>query len=269
MSSDLEALVAISVSDPPDRDLEQRGLAPEHVRHAFVEMARQVLAAGGSLAYGGDLRAGGYTETLTALLRTYSRADRPAVGRVRQYLAWPVWKPMSASDGAALAVVATSVRVAPPVPAPPDGAPSRAAAFTAMRKLMSQESQVRIVLGGRVDGQSGRWPGVVEEAYLAVRDGKPLFVLGGAGGAAARVAEAVQGEWPAELTSEYQREHTPVHAELDGAGVGIEEDELRRTLQGANLANGLGEEDNRELMTTRDLDLMIALTMRGLWTIQG
>jgi len=76
--SAFDGIAAISISDPPDRELAQRGLSADHLRHAFVELARQILAAGGSLAYGGDLRSGGYTETLLALLRTYSRPDRPA-----------------------------------------------------------------------------------------------------------------------------------------------------------------------------------------------
>jgi hypothetical protein len=91
---------------------------------------------------------------------------------------------------------------------------SRAADFTAMRQRMTAETDVRIVMGGRMTGQQGRWPGVVEEAYLAIRAGQPLFIAGGLAGAAARVAGAVQGGWPVELTTDHQRTRTRGYDEL-------------------------------------------------------
>lgn len=41
----------------------------------------------------------------------------------------------------------------------------------------------RICLGGRVEGYQGGQPGVIEEARLALQQGKPLYMLGGFGGA--------------------------------------------------------------------------------------
>ena len=41
----------------------------------------------------------------------------------------------------------------------------------------------RICLGGRMHGYQGDEPGVVEEAGLALNRGKPLYLLGGLGGA--------------------------------------------------------------------------------------
>jgi hypothetical protein len=202
--SKLAGLVGISVSDPGDAELRLRGLAADHVTHLFIELARQVLAAGGDLAYGGDLCAEGYTQTLVSLLRTYFRADRPSRSRVRQYLARYVWEPMSTSEASALAAYLTPVRVAGGGDAEDDRV-ARALDLTAMRRQMSGEIEARVLLGGRLSGQLGRWPGVVEEAYLALAAGRPLFVCGGIGGAGARIAEALGGAWPDELTDEFQR----------------------------------------------------------------
>jgi hypothetical protein len=263
--SPLDARVGISVSTPDERELEIRGLTDDHVRHAFVEIARQILAAGGSLAYGGDLRENGYTRTLVALLRTYSRADRPASDRVRQYLAGPVWEDMSREDAAELAVLSTPVRV-PSVDHPSEGRAARAHDLTAMRERMTAETDARIVVGGRLAGQQGRWPGIVEEAYLALRADQPLFVVGGLGGAAARVADALRDEWPVELTADFQLAHSEGHGELLEAQVGDDADVLREVFRSVELRNGLDEADNTLLSETADLDTIVALILRGLST---
>jgi len=241
-------------------------LTDAHVRHAFVEIARQILAAGGSLAYGGDLREHGYTRTLIALLRTYSRADRPPSERIRQYLARPVWEGMSREDAAELAVLSTPVRVPPAADRSSEGRAARARDFTAMRERMTADTDARIVLGGRLAGQQGRWPGIVEEAYLALRAAQPLFVVGGLGGAAARVADALRGEWPVELTVDFQLAHTDGYGELLERQVGAPAELLRKGFRAGELRNGLDRDENALLYETADLDLIVALILRGLST---
>jgi SLOG cluster2 len=260
----LQGLIAISVSEPSEEELGRRGLSKDHVRHAFIELCRQVLARGASVGYGGDLRSGGYSQALLALLRTYSRPDRPAQSRIRQYLAWPVRAALTNEDAEALAVFTTVVEV-PPID-PPDardsGSPARD--YTAMREVMTSDLATRVVVGGRTAGQTGRWPGVVEEAYLAVRAGCPLFVAGGLGGAAACVACALSGDWPVELTTRFQSQHNRGYDALLAAGVGPDEEDLRRVLLGAEPRDGLGYEDRQALHGTTDLDHLVALILRGL-----
>lgn len=256
-----EAHIGISISEPSDEELWARGLTADHVRHAFIEIARQILAAGDGLAFGGDLRAGGYTHTLIALLRTYSRTDRPDIARVRQYLSRPVWEAMDAQTTSQVAPLLTLVRVDGPE-ARDDV--SRAQATQAMRAHMAKEITARVALGGRLQGQRSRWPGVAEEVALAIEAEQPVYLLGGLGGAAARVASAIQGDWPDELTTGFQLEHSELHQALGEAGVGLDEDRLRSVLPGASLNNGLGEAENALLLETADLDLMVALVLRGL-----
>lgn len=259
----LDCRVAISVSDPGEEELARRGIGDFHVKHAFVELARQILAAGGDLAYGGDLRRGGYTQTLISLLWTYSAVDRPKSQRITQYLTPHAAREMDGEAAAELSRLAAPILVDSPSAEEPL---ERALALQAMRTTMSQETGARIALGGRLEGQLGRWPGVVEEAYLAVLHKQPLFVLGGLGGAAARLVAAMRGEWPVELTTEFQlqSEDRATLAEL-----APNESELREVLQGAELGNGLSAEENAELQCTADLDLMVALVMRGLGARHG
>jgi hypothetical protein len=263
----LDATIGISVSEPGEQELAERGLMEEHIRHGFIEIARQILAAGGSLAYGGDLRAQGYTQTLIALLRTYSRADRPANARINQFLARPVWERLSPIDARHLNVYMTPTFIHGVGEESHDRA-GRARDFTAMREAMTKETQARVVIGGRLAGQQGRWPGIVEEAFLAILAGQPLFVCGGFGGAAARVAAAIHGDWPPELSTDFQVASTAGYDELLAAGVGPDDGELRRVLTGAALQNGLDPPDNEALLRTTDLDLMVALILRGLTALQ-
>jgi hypothetical protein len=245
----LDKLVGVSVSDPGKAENERHGTLNAHTRHAFVEIVRQIFAAGGSFAYGGHLEAEGYTDTLLSLLRTYSLADRPAAERVHQYLARPTRESLTAQQELDLATYATPVEV--PAVGEGDDRVALAREFTAMRELMNEDIDARIVMGGKLVGYVGRWPGVVEEAYLAIEHGRCVYVVGGLGGAAERVARAVRGEWPSDL-------------EADPEVPGRSQDELRAIFDGADLRNGLDDEENEQLMCTTDLDLIVALILRGL-----
>jgi hypothetical protein len=259
--SPLSCNVAISVSDPEPEELARNGVGRGHVRHAFVELTRQILAAGGGLSYGGDLRREGYTDTLAALLHTYSQDDRPEAGRVHQYLTRNAIEEASEESVAELNAIAEIVVVESEAEEEPL---RQASALSQLRLMMSETTQARVSLGGRLQGQTGRWPGIVEEAAFAIRNGQPLFVLGGLGGAADRLARALQGDWPEELTDDFQYVNTEVYADLAEAGHGPEEDELRELLTGADPANGLSAEENAELRGATDLDQIAALVMRGL-----
>ena len=85
------AMIAISVSDSPDLAL--LGMGDRHVHRAMNGLATYLLSYGYHLAYGGDLRRGGFTEELFEIA---SRYDPQPTGTeptppVTDYLAWPVW----------------------------------------------------------------------------------------------------------------------------------------------------------------------------------
>ena len=276
-------LVGISVSEPADSDLIGRGLSQLHVRHAFVEIARHLLAAGHALAYGGDFRQQGYTEAMLDLVRTYSRRDQPGPERIRVYSAWPLWLSLDEDERAEVANVATLVEMAPPHGAPEQLSPAKdrsptdlfwaALALTEMRKRMNRDIGARVLLGGRVSGQAGLLPGVVEEAALSVEDALPLFVTGGFGGAASLVGSALRGEAAPELSLDYQQNNTAGYTDLwEEAGrrrARPDFDELREGLAQSGQANlnGLSSEQNDRLFTTSDIDEIVALLLRGLRAI--
>ena len=143
------------------------------------------------------------------------------------YSAWPIFLHLDADERATVASVATLEEVAPPPGAPEqlppatDRSPAErlwaALAFTEMRTRMNRDIDARVLVGGRLSGQAGLLPGVVEEAALSVEAALPLFVIGGFGGAASLVGAAMRGEATPELSLDYQPEqHRRLHRPLGG-----------------------------------------------------
>src|SRR5260370_30417731 len=79
-------LIGLSISNSPN--LSELGMSQVHLEDAMVECARHILAQGASLAYGGDLRPGGFTTILFELVRSHNRAGSQE--RIHNFLAWPI-----------------------------------------------------------------------------------------------------------------------------------------------------------------------------------
>lgn len=119
--------------------------------------------------------------------------------------------------------------------------------LTAMRKLMCAQTDARIVLGGKLEGYKGAMPGVTEETLLALAAKQPVFLVGGFGGCARAIAEALGlvERWAGSPDTWEGREQFQ-----------------ERT--GADLNNGLTLEENRQLASTPHVDQAITLVTRGL-----
>jgi len=82
-----------------------------------------------------------------------------------------------------------------------------ARSMTRMRRdFLAKLNDAQILLGGRMDGYSSKYPGVVEEAYEVMKAEKPLYLIGAFGGATKAVIDAVSGGRPQSLTEEGQYE---------------------------------------------------------------
>lgn len=264
--------IGISISESPD--LASFGLSDGHIRDAMVNIAMYLLAAGDDLAYGGDLRTGGFTQTLFELVQRYTknplgsnqRSTTAAIGnepaRVANYLAWPVHAGMTGSD---IESLAGEIRdFATIILLDLDGRPISmddrktltpvetnetewTTGLTHMRKTMRECINARILLGGRTEGYKGRMPGVAEEALLSMEAGQPVFLLGGFGGATRDIAEVLHlaPSW------EGSREQWAGRSEFTGFGA-------------ESLHNNLSHEENKVLATTPYIDRSLPLLLRGL-----
>jgi hypothetical protein len=68
----------------------------------------------------------------------------------------------------------------------------RARGLTHLRHRLGRISDARVCMGGP-EGALGRYPGIVEEAYLAVTDGVPLYISSLLGGVALQLVDALHG----------------------------------------------------------------------------
>ena len=291
--------VALSISDSPD--LAAQAMGSVHLDDAMSELARYLLNQGAHLVYGGDLRPGGFTERLLELVAAYNdesdgqplppptHGDAFASQRLSNYVAWPislkysdaqlaqhylkgVFEFIEPADDLKLSATQRAQFVKP------DTTEQRYWWFrclTVMREAMADACDARVLLGGQTRGFSGGMPGLVEETLLALERQQPVFLIGGMGGCARVIIDAILGQQPAELTVEYQTDgkqfadykrfleeqaaqQHPVQvdypamvARLNAAGID-------------GLNNGLSDDENRELFTTPHVLLMVSLVMKGL-----
>lgn len=257
-------VVAISVSESPDMAV--LGLSNDHLEDAMCEIAMYLLADGADLAYGGDLRPGGFTEMLFEMLLRYrSGADATRDGSLTNYLAWPVHIRMakdtinettSALRCARLALmgrdgrrVSIEERLEMRSYEPEEKEWSEG--LTAMRRTMCAETDARVVLGGKVAGYKGSMPGVAEEVLLSLESRQPVFLIGGFGGCAGDVA------WTLGLSD------SPTGS-LAGSRPTGADGRLFERYGPDNLRNGLSLEENMFLAKSSHIGQAVALVLRGL-----
>lgn len=285
--------IGISISESPD--MRRLGFGDVHLVDAMVETARFLLANGAVIAYGGDLRPGGLTKALFEIVEAYNRSGRERYKRIENFLAWPLYL----SHDLPMTVRATWKRSAlfHEVPPPPDlrvprrtfvAADStenryfRARSLTTMREEMNRYINARVLLGGKVTGFHGKYPGIAEEAYLALRDQIPLYPAGGFGGCTRAVVDALLGRRPEEFTDAVQLKNRDYAALVRAYGdrataptsshgvvnySGLVQFFREKGFEGLN--NGLSKAENKRLSETIHVPEMIALVLKGLRTLDA
>jgi len=142
----------------------------------------------------------------------------------------------------------------------------------------------RILLGGSADAYAGFLPGIFEEALVTLQRSRPLYVLGGFGGAAemlGRAMLATGSDRPPELTLAWHKERNANLAKLlessqqlvlppgCSATEGLLDALFTLVLQARSnlsgtLNTGLNDQETRELLTTRNVADAVHLVRTGL-----
>jgi SLOG cluster2 len=191
------------------------GLNEPASQEMFSALTTQLLQNGASLAYGGDFVKHGTLHQVAKAAQLAppdldADADKPRPKRVYNYLGFPAsLRAQSEADlGTESSAVefiklqtlnaseleelgAPSDRWFAALPIAQDEAYNLghhvawALSLFRMRLRVAQDFSALIVLGGKDDGLSwGRFAGIAEEVMIAIALRKPVYVLGGAGGAA-------------------------------------------------------------------------------------
>jgi hypothetical protein len=299
--------IGLSAGDPDPAELLALGLSKPHVDDAARILARQLLAAGGTVVYGGTLSDKSLTECIFEMIGAYNRGGS-RLTPLRNVTPWPWWHDVDANWRVARRDRLDVVKCPAPqdretdvgdevggwqmLAATPEGRSDLIRALTEMRVKLASETDARILLGGRPDRFLGLYPGILEEALLAIERDQPLYVLGAFGGAARLVARALRGERPAELDLQYQTSKSHDYAQALAvyevkrtrrpdlslpaanyeaaidvmAGYGLSDGQNPSRL---SRANGLDDDENLTLFDTASLDEALHLIMKGLAQVLG
>lgn len=289
--------VALSVSGA--EDLARYGLRKAHLDSILLELSRYLLVAGVRLAYGGHLKADGYTLRLAELLRDPTveqlrgepKADL-AASELVTYLPWPTLA--SVHDEARLGPLVDVRRcdrpsdidetldpsfvASPKAEIPTDKLLSRFAlsrGLTVMRERQVRELDARVVVGGKVgrpdNSYLGRMPGVLEETLLGIRAQRPVYLVGAFGGCARLALDALSGVPRTELTTAYHHA-LPFAKDLkqlynDRSLKWDDFEDIADELKACGLSglkNGLTVNENQELATSRSAERIVELILQGL-----
>lgn len=134
-----------------------------------------------------------------------------------------------------------------------------------MRTMMAKNTDARIMLGGKHTGYLGKYPGLLEEAYYTLKEGKPLFLIGGFGGISKFIIDLRKGLVVKELTFEWQKEDKNNHKfrSLLENGIEVDYDEIVKTIKTSKL-NNLSKEDNDRLFDSTSIEEIVFYIMKGL-----
>ena len=320
--------VCVSVSD--SAELSKLGLSILHEQDFTDEIHLSLLLAGLRIVYGGRLEdpaeANGrnFTLRLLELVRSHTELADNLETRLEPILNIPPW-PLSLTSrpenlSRMLLNLLNGVAKIRPGPRPetseiPDlddqgqplfpadtnpftlkDTPLRRLAWTRGMSLMRQQTTIdtaaRVVMGGKLKGYSGLYPGVLEEAWWSVKLGRPLFLLGALGGAGQAVIDLIENRPRPDLTKQLSpAENSTVHGVLQEAaqrGIqtrSVNSEIARGSLTGsladplslltdlqtagqqgpaAALNNGLTDDENRQLFFADEPAIAVKLLLLGL-----
>jgi hypothetical protein len=288
-------VVNLSVSESDDSA--GLGFPAWQVNRVTLQIVSALYGQGASVVFGHDWRVDGVMEAVHGFARQMqplpplSSDDTPAAAQplLRNVIPWPDRPSLPAED---LERLASTLRVEPAGlpdelnaaaedaigrgPESPQYRYVRARGLTFLRHRLDEISDARLCVGGRRAGSAGRYPGVIEEAFLAVTKNKPLYVAGLLGGASHQVAEGFEGRpmpgdfCPAPVVAQWYEQ--PPITERDQASWRdrqIDRDGVWTVFRAAGLggiarANRLTVAENEELFHTPVIDRVVELLLTGL-----
>lgn len=274
--------IAISVSE--NEDLEKLGFTVQHLNDITIEIARHIIANDGKALYGGDLRQNGFTTLFSELSNQYKRINDDTSG-FANYFVFPNTRQLTRStrihflsknieiheveDPKSLAIDYNSKYD------PKTNIEHRyvfSECFKEMRIQMAKDCTARVLVGGKITNYLGYIPGVVEEALYTLKENKPLYIVGAFGGAAEKLIKLIKGETVKELTNVFQystdfltefKNH--VSSKCDYTDYDVLKTELSKfDVKKLSELNGLSEEENEILFSSKNIHQIVFLLMKGL-----
>lgn len=270
------------------------GLMGEHQDELSFQIALQLILLGAKLVWGGDLRPDGFGSQLKWIVQAYQHPAQAPQDHVSMVVPYTP-APEATLDASAIEARRTfaQIRLMPPPvmltspepsePSSIEGRALTALALSTMRFELARDCDARIVLGGGISKFKGLYPGIAEEAYETVRSGRPLYVVGGFGGAAMAIYEAIAVPRSpgaerlmeaartagAAASEEVRRAHAALTASAEIPDLAFAPERMIAAFSGLGpegLAqrNGLSIDENDRLSKSQDIDEVLALIVKGI-----
>ena len=244
-----------------------------HLYTAQEEIVKYLLYTKNKIIYGGDIRYEGefnFVKILAQITDSYGNRDIPIIN----YSCYPLNKKIDISIEAKYKTIIefkefNELEVNHDDEIMPyshlESLISFSKNLSLMRKMMAKNTDARIMLGGKHTGYLGKYPGLLEEAYYTLKEGKPLFLIGGFGGISKLIIDLRKGLQVEELTFEWQKEdkNNDKFRSLLENGIEVDYDELISTIKTSKL-NNLSKEDNDRLFYSTSIEEIVFYIMKGL-----
>ncbi len=177
----------------------------DYVNRLMFQESGHILREGGKLVLGHRWKLGGVMHHLAARARDLGKwrgdyFNQPAAPSIINLLAWPDQPPKDDSTATDLIeagileirqVEAEGIDTSAISPRSDEAVFCRCRSLTAMRKQLTQLTDVQLCLGGGKNKPERRLPGVLEEAILTIRASKPLYLASALGGVSKLIADAL------------------------------------------------------------------------------
>lgn len=301
--------IALSLSkppgaSPPGEGSNAAGFNALHVQDVVAHLTLCIVRAGARIAFGGHLLPGGFAPFLASIIAMHNSIGAGTAEIPLVYLASYLRHESSDIDVEHVGVDEQDIKVERVgvddedivIDTATSGSLRVALALQqrAKRIQMAQTCDARIAIGGKDKHFYGRFPGRVEGCFRMLEAGKPIYPLGGFGGAAELVISALLGRMSDRLNDRRLRAEDP---QFDAFCTLYDQDERRLTARGrtnparepatldelaayiaecgtvlrsgnpdAMWTNGLTVAENLRLFQSRDLMEIAHLVMKGLTT---
>ena len=201
------------------------------------------------------------------------------------YFAWPIYLNMTKTHESDFEHSRVSiVKIEAPDECPPDSkdtfiAPTTpennylwAKSLSKMRGQMENNSDARIILGGRTHGFKGKYAGILEEYLIAKNKGNPIYLLGGFGGVSKIIADMLEEKLPeshlsdqANIDASYSDFVSYYNTKENSNPINYQAIFSDISHEGiASLNNGLSEDENKILFQSTNILEIVALVLKGL-----
>ncbi|WP_029523340.1 hypothetical protein [Persephonella sp. KM09-Lau-8] len=258
--------VGISVSEPPDEDLKKNGLTIYHLRDFIIELTRFLISNNTQIIYGGalDYNLGkiNFTQVLIELAENYyvgysKQQENIPIPLLINFSAYPYCKPIKENEVNLKAKFKieddkylVNFKFFPENCKGIDVDSEKCKYLSEMRKAMSEYEDARVLAGGKLEGSSCKYSGILEEALYAIQNKKPLFLVGTFGGATKKIIELLE-----------DKENEFVDKEINGLKV---REIIKPDLLSNNKLNPLSFEENKKLFQSKNIHELVFLIIKGI-----